>query len=481
MVSFTSLCSRVCRAVAINQMEEGRIPSSDRFEAKLVTLTLSCATAFLVALSSWSAVAFAKVFDPERFVLDNGLEVVVVSDHRAPAVTHMIWYRVGAADEPPGKSGIAHFLEHLMFKGTDKLGPGEASRTIARIGGDENAFTSHDYTAYYQTVAPDRLSTVMEIEADRMVNLKLDKSNVLSERDVILEERRTRTDNSDAAKLREQVNASMYVAYPYRVPVIGWEQEIKRLNQVDAIEFYRRWYAPNNATVVVAGDVTTDQVRALVEIHYGPISSREVPNRNRVDEPPQVAARRLTMSSAQAGQARWSRQYLAPSYNYGATEHAYGLQVLTEILGGGTTSRLYRSLVVEQRLAVAAGSWYGAENIGPSTFGFYGSPASGHEVGDLETAINKEIAVLLSDGITEQERAGAIKRLTRSAIFARDSVTAPARIIGAALSRGRTIEEIENWPERIAHVTADDIMSAANTVFRLERSVTSTLLPKNQN
>ena len=155
--------------------------------------------------------------------------------------------------------------------------------------------------------------------------------------------------------------------------------------------------------------------------------------------------------------------------------------MLTEILGGGTTSRLYRSLVVEQRLAVAAGSWYGAENIGPSTFGFYGSPASGHEVGDLETAINKEIAVLLSDGITEQERAGAIKRLTRSAIFARDSVTAPARIIGAALSRGRTIEEIENWPERIAHVTADDIMSAANTVFRLERSVTSTLLPKNQN
>ncbi|MBM86044.1 MAG: peptidase M16 [Rhodospirillaceae bacterium] len=459
-------------------MDNCGILPSGRFWANLLTQTLIFTSLFFAALCSCSALVFAKVFDPDRFILDNGLEVVVVSDHRAPVVTHMIWYRVGSADEPPGKSGIAHFLEHLMFKGTDKLEPGEASRIIARIGGNENAFTSHDYTAYYQTVAPKRLSMVMEIEADRMVNLKLDNANVLSERDVILEERRTRTDNSDAAKLREQVTASMYMAYPYRVPVIGWAHEIKRLGQSDAIEFYRRWYAPNNATVVIAGDVTTGHVRTLVERHYGPIARREIAKRNRLEEPPQVAPRRLTMASAQAGHPRWSRQYLAPSYNYGATEHAYALQVLTEILGGGTTSRLYRSLVVEQKIAVAAGSWYGALNIGPSTFGFYGSPSASHKVADLETAINREIADLLSDGVTEEERANAIRRLTRSAIFARDSVTAPARIIGAALSSGRKIEEIETWPERIANVTVDDILSAAQTVFRLERSVTSTLLPK---
>jgi zinc protease len=422
--------------------------------------------------------ARAGVFEPTHFTLDNGLEVVLVSDHRAPVVTHMVWYRVGSADEPRGKSGISHFLEHLMFKGTEKLGPGEASKIIARIGGNENAFTSYDYTAYYQTVAPAKLETVMEIEADRMVNLRLTEDHVLAERDVVLEERRTRTDNSDAAKFREQVNAATYLAYPYRIPVIGWEHEIRQLNQDDAIAFYKRWYAPNNAILIVAGDVSADTVRVLAEKHYGPIPRREIAPRSRVDEPPHLAPRRLSMTSAQIGQARFARRYLAPSHGFGASEHKLALEVLTEILGGGTTSRLYRSLVFDGKLAVSAGSWYGGDDIGPSTFGFYGSPAEGKTVEDVEAAIDGEIAELLKDGVTEDEVASAIKRLTRSAIFARDSVTAPARIIGAALASGLTIEEIESWPERVATVTVDDVLAAARAVLKPERSVTSILLPE---
>lgn len=425
--------------------------------------------------------AEARVFDPASFTLDNGLRVVVVSDHRAPVVTHMVWYRVGSADEPRGVSGIAHFLEHLMFKGTDKLGPGEASKIIAKIGGNENAFTSHDYTAYYQTIAPERLATVMEIEADRMVNLKLEERHVLAERDVILEERRSRTGNSDAAKLREQVGAAKYLAYPYRIPVIGWAHEIRQLSRENAIDFYRQWYAPNNAILVVAGDVTAERVRDLAEKYYGPVPRRPVAGRDRVDEPPQLAPRRLSMQSVQVGQARWSRQYLAPSYSHGETKHAYALQVLTEILGGGTTSRLYRGLVVEANLAVSAGSWYGADDIGPSSFGFYGSPAAGKSVEAVEAAIDAEIAAVLANGITPDELASAVKRLTRSAIFARDSVTAPARIIGAALASGRSIEDIEAWPERIAAVTVEDVAAAARVVLRMEQSVTSTLLPKSPN
>ena len=435
--------------------------------------------ATLLALTLWlAAPARAGVYDPAHFTLANGLEVVVVSDHRAPVVTHMVWYRVGAADDPLGKSGIAHFLEHLMFKGTDKLGPGEASRIIARIGGNENAFTSHDYTAYYQTVAPSKLDTVMGIEADRMVNLKLDREHVLSERDVILEERRTRTDNSDAAKFGEQVNAAMFLTYPYRIPVIGWQHEIRRLSQEDAISFYRRWYAPNNAILIVAGDVTVETVRTLAEKHYGPIPRREIAKRDRVDEPPQLAPRRLSMTSAQVGQARFARRYLAPSHAHGAREHMLALEVLTEILGGGTTSRLYRSLVVEAKVAVSAGSWYGGGDIGPSTFGFYGSPAEGKTVEEVEAAIEVEIIKLLEKGVSQDELSAAIRRLTRSAIFARDSVTAPARIIGAALASGLSIEDIESWPERVAKVTVEDVTKAARAVLAVERSVTSTLLPE---
>ena len=422
--------------------------------------------------------AIAEVFSPKSFVLNNGLTVVVVEDYRAPVVTHMVWYKVGSADEPKGASGIAHFLEHLMFKGTKRFKPGEASKIIAKNGGNENAFTSYDYTAFYQTVSPDKLSVVMDIESDRMQNLQLSDNDILAERDVVLEERRTRTDNSDAALFREQVNAAMYLTYPYRIPIIGWANEIKRLNKEMALTFYDRWYAPNNAILVVAGAVAGEDVKELAEIYYGVIPKKQLEQRRRVQEPPQIAARRLTMDSEQVGQASWSRRYRAPSYKYGKTHHTYALQVLNKIIGGGTTSRLYRSLVVENNLAVSAGSWYRAENIGPSVFGFYASPQDGISIEKLENKIDSVINSVVSGGVSQEEVYDAKTQLQRSAVFAKDSVTAPARTIGSALATGRSIQDIESWPDKVSEVTRDDVIAAAKWVLQIRHSLTAVLLPK---
>ena len=422
--------------------------------------------------------AIAEVFSPKSFVLNNGLTVVVVEDYRAPVVTHMVWYKVGSADEPTGASGIAHFLEHLMFKGTKRFKPGEASKIIAKNGGNENAFTSYDYTAFYQTVSPDKLSVVMDIESDRMQNLQLSDNDILAERDVVLEERRTRTDNSDAALFREQVNAAMYLTYPYRIPIIGWANEIKRLNKEMALTFYDRWYAPNNAILVVAGAVAGEDVKELAEIYYGVIPKKQLEQRRRVQEPPQIAARRLTMDSEQVGQASWSRRYRAPSYKYGKTHHTYALQVLNKIIGGGTTSRLYRSLVVENNLAVSAGSWYRAENIGPSVFGFYASPQDGISIEKLENSVDSVINSVVNGGVSQEEVDDAKTQLQRSAVFAKDSVTAPARTIGSALATGRSIQDIESWPDKVSEVTRDDVIAAAKWVLRIRHSLTAVLLPK---
>ena len=422
--------------------------------------------------------AISEVFSPKSFVLNNGLTVVVVEDYRAPVVTHMVWYKVGSADEPTGASGIAHFLEHLMFKGTKRFKPGEASKIIAKNGGNENAFTSYDYTAFYQTVSPDKLSVVMDIESDRMQNLQLSDNDILAERDVVLEERRTRTDNSDAALFREQVNAAMYLTYPYRVPIIGWANEIKRLNKEMALTFYDRWYAPNNAILVVAGAVAGEDVKELAEIYYGVIPKKQLEERRRVQEPPQITARRLTMDSEQVGQASWSRRYRAPSYKYGKTHHTYALQVLNKIIGGGTTSRLYHSLVVENNLAVSAGSWYRAENIGPSVFGFYASPQDGISIEKLENGVDSVINSVVNGGVSQEEVDDAKTQLQRSAVFAKDSVTAPARTIGSALATGRSIQDIESWPDKVSEVTRDDVIAAAKWVLQIRHSLTAVLLPK---
>ena len=432
---------------------------------------------FLIVVAH-TAPGFAKVFDPVSFYLKNGLHIVVVSDRRAPAVSHMLWYKVGSADDPKGKSGLAHFVEHLMFKGTKRYKPGQASKIISKNGGNENAFTSYDYTAYYQVVAPENLALVMDIEADRMKNLVLDEASVMAERDVVLEERNTRTDNSDPARMRELVSNTMFLTYPYRIPIIGWRHEIEKLDKTAALEFYRKWYSPNNAVLIVAGDVNPTEVKKLAEKYYGSISPGPKIKRNRVQEPPHVAGRRVLMESVQVGLAQLTRRYLAPSYQYDRIKHAYPLQLLSNILGSGTSSRLYQELVVKKKLAVSAGAWYSPDNLGPSVFGFYASPKNSVHISEVENAIDNEILRVVNDGITESELEQSKTRLRRSAIFARDSVTAPARIIGSLLLAGQTLEQIEAWPEKINEVTAKEVKEAAQYVFDSRKSVTAILNPK---
>ncbi len=422
--------------------------------------------------------AGAGVFNPETFTLKNGMAVVVIPNHRVPVVTHMVWYKAGSADEPPGKSGIAHFLEHLMFKGTKTLAPGEFSRILARNGGRENAFTSHDYTGYFQSVAVDRLQLVMEMEADRMTNLVFDEKEVEPERQVIFEERRNRTGNNPSAILGEHVNAALFLNHPYRRPIIGWEHEIRGLTISDLRSFYRRWYTPNNAILVVAGDITADRLRPLAERTYGRIPAGPAPSRARPGEPPHKAARRVTLKDPRVRQPSWSRTFLAPSYTEGATEHAYPLQVLAEILGGGATGPLYRSLVVEQKLAVSAGAYYDPSRLGPGTFGFYASPRPGVSMAKLEAAMEAELARVVDKGVTDEEARRAKGRLDAEAVYARDSLRTGARVLGGALAIGLSVEDVESWPERIAAVTVRQINAAARAVIQDGRSVTALLLPE---
>jgi zinc protease len=422
--------------------------------------------------------ASAAVFNPSTVTLDNGLQVVVIENHRAPVVTHMVWYRAGAADEVPGKTGIAHFLEHLMFKGTKTVPPGAFSEMIARLGGSENAFTTQDTTAYFQSVAVEHLEEMMRLEADRMVNLVLTDDVVLPERDVILEERRQRIDNEPGAQLMEMMRASLFLNHPYRLPTIGWENEMQGLTTADAIAWHKKWYAPNNAVVVISGDVTMDQVRPLAEKYYGVLPAQPVPARHRPEEPMQFAPRRVTLEDGRVQLASWSRLYQAPSYHRGAAEHAYALEVLADIVGGGTSSRLYRSLVVEHKVATSAGAGYDPDNLDLSVFSFYASALPGGGVGDIEKAVDAEIARLLADGVTEDEVARAKKTLQAESVKARDSLAGPARIVGRALIAGSSIADIEAWPDRIGAVTAADVNAAAKAVLDLNYSVTGTLLPK---
>lgn len=432
---------------------------------------------FLLVTGLAAPPAAAKIFSPTTFRLANGLEVVVITNMRAPIVTQMVWYHAGAADEPRGKSGIAHYLEHLMFKGTEQVKPGEFSSLIARNGGRENAFTTHDYTGYFENVAVDRLPLVMRLEADRMANLRLTDAVARPELDVVLEERRMRTDNQPTSQLYEQAEASLFIHHPYGIPVIGWEPEIRALTYEDALAFYRTWYAPNNATLVIAGAVTADDVRPLAEQFYGPIPSRPVPARVRVTEPEHVAAVRLEMTSDRVRQPSWSRRYLAPSYHSGDAKQPYALQLLTEILGGGETSRLNRSLVTDQKIAASAGADYDATALDLGSFMVYASPLPGHQIAELERGVEAELKRVRDQGVTDDEIARAKLRLQAATIYALDSLSTGARTIGAALSTGSTVEDVEDWPDRIGAVTAADITAAARAVLKDETAVTSILKP----
>ncbi len=444
----------------------------------MATLTFGAALGSIAYGAAAQPSAATSPLEVETFTLDNGLEVVVVPDRRAPVVTHMVWYRVGAADEAVGESGIAHFLEHLMFKGTEAHPIGEFSAVVAELGGQENAFTSQDYTAYFQRVAKEHLGTMMRYEADRMTGLVLNEEVVAPERDVVLEERRLRTDSDPASQLYESVSATLFVNHPYGRPIIGWEHEIRELDRATAIAFYEKYYTPNNAILVVAGDVEPAEVRALAEETYGKIARRiDVDARKRPSEPEPVAARRVVMHDARVQQSTLSRTYLAPSYANAEGRTAHALDMLAVILGGGGTSRLHRALVADQKIAASAGSYFQGDALDTTRFVVYALPNPGVTMEALEAALDAEIARIAREGVTEAELKRARTRLIAETIYSRDSQVALARAFGSTLTTGGTVADVVDWPAEIEAVTADEVRAAAEQVFVLRRSVTSLLLP----
>ncbi len=415
---------------------------------------------------------------PETFTLRNGLQVLVITDRRAPVVTHMVWYRVGAADEPRGLSGIAHFFEHLMFKGTRQIAPGEFSRTIARNGGEDNAFTSWDYTAYYERIARDRLELVMRMEADRMRNLQFSDETFRSERDVIVEERRQRIDNSPGAVLGERMRAMLWPHHPYGTPIIGWLHEIQTLDRGSALEFYRTWYAPNNAILVVAGDVDAAELRPLAERYYGRLRpTRDLPARNWVSDPPHVGPMRVTHRDEKVRQPSMSRIYRAISYGTDEGRQAHALDVAMEVLGGSETSRLYRALVEDQRIAVSAGARANTSGLGGGSVSVWATPAEGVPLETVEAAVDQVIAEFLRDGPTDAELERAKSSLSAAAVYARDSQQSLANIYGASLAQGESIDDVVTWGDDIAAVTRDEALTMARDTLDIDASVTGWLLP----
>jgi zinc protease len=411
------------------------------------------------------------------FTLPNGLEVVVVPDHRAPVVTHMIWYKVGAADETPGKSGLAHYLEHLMFKGTEKNPGASFSKDVAAIGGQENAFTGSDYTGFFQRVPREHLKEMMALEADRITGLVLSDDVVKPELNVVLEEQNMRIANNPGARLGEQMDAALYLNHPYGRPVIGWRPEIEKLNREDALAFYRRFYTPNNAIVVIAGDVTPEEVKADAAETYGKIADRAETNpRHRPMEPMQEAPRTVTLADSRVEQPTVTRDYLAPSESTAKPGESEALDVLAHILGSGENCRMYRSLVVDKGIALNAGAYYSGTALDYAKFGVYGSPKPGVSLRQVEDGIDAVLADVIAHGVTADELDRSKNRLIADAVYADDNQATLARWYGSALVTGQTVDTVRTWPDRIRAVTADAVQQAARSWLDRRRSVTGYLV-----
>lgn len=431
---------------------------------------------FLAVLAS-ALTTQAAAGTVSHFTLANGMDAVVIEDRRAPVVVHMVWYRAGSADEASGKSGVAHFLEHLMFKGTDDLVPGELSKTVSANGGSDNAFTSYDYTAYFQRIAADRLDLVMKMEADRMRDLILSEDDWRTELQVIIEERNQRTDSDPAAIFAEQRRAAQYLNHPYARPIIGWRHEMEALTREDAQAWYARFYAPNNAILVVAGDVSADEVRALAETHYGGLEpTPDLTPRQRVQEPPQLAERRLRYEDPRVAQPYVMRSYLAPERDPGDQARAAALTVLAELLGGNVaTSVLGRSLVFDSGVAIYAAAFYDGLSLDDTTFTVMAVPAADVPLAEAEAALDAAIARFLAEGV-DHDRFERIRTQIRAAeIYARDNAQGLAHRYGEALATGLTVADVQAWPDALMAVTEADVMAAARDLFDRRRAVTGYL------
>ncbi len=422
--------------------------------------------------------AAAQQVPVSSYMLDNGMQVVVIEDHRAPVVTHMVWYKIGAADEEPGKSGLAHFLEHLMFKGTAAVPDATFSAIIEENGGDDNAFTTQDYTAYYQRIAVDRLPLMMEMEADRMRGLILDDAAMLTERDVVLEERALRTESDPGSLFSEQRSAALYLNHPYGIPTIGWRHEVEALTLQDALDFYHLYYAPNNAILVVAGDVQPEQVLALAQQYYGPVAPSEgITKRVRPQEPPQTAERRMVYHDERVATPYMIRAYLAPNRQSGDQAQAAALILLADVLGGGgITSLLGSRLQLDEDIALASGAFYGGLSYDPTSFGVYVVPKPGVTLEQAEARLDATLDYLLQNGVDPERLARSKAALLADEIYAMDDQMGLARRYGAALVSGLTVEDVQDWPAALQAVTEADITAAAQALFDERSSVTGYLM-----
>ena len=436
--------------------------------------TLVVALAFAAATGVARAASGPQVAD---FKLNNGLEIVVIPDHRAPVVTHMVWYKVGAADETPGKSGLAHYLEHLMFKGTTKNPGNTFSQAVAAIGGEENAFTASDYTGFFERVPREHLKEMMAFEADRMTNLVVTDAVARPELKVVLEELNMRVANNPGARLDEQMDAALYLNHPYHRPVIGWHHEVEKLTYNDALAFYRRFYTPNNVVVVVAGDVTPDEVKSDAEATYGKVPVRaEIGPRVRPTEPVQDAPRTVTLADPRVAEPSVERYYLAPSAATAKPGEEEALDVLATVLGKDANSRLYKTLVMDKGLALSAGAFYSDTALDYGKFGVYASPKPGVTLRTVEAGIDAVLDDVIQHGITADELDRAKTGLIADAVYAQDNQATLARWYGAGLTTGQTVAEVSGWPDRVRAVTAAQVQEAARQWLDIRRSVTGYLV-----
>jgi zinc protease len=436
--------------------------------------------AFAVAIAALAiAILPASAAGPQafQFALQNGMQVVVIPDHRAPVVTQMIWFKVGGVDDPPGQSGLAHFFEHMMFRGTKKNPGDRFSTSVARNGGQDNAFTTHDYTAFYEEIAKDRLPMVMALEADRMANLDLSDRAVATERDVVLEERRMRIDNDPQALFGEQLDAALHLSHPYGRPVIGWPDEIRHIGRTEAQDFYAHHYAPNNAILVVAGDVTVDEVRNAAQAAYAKVPARALVPRSVFAEPPRLAETRIAVARPDARVPLFMREYRVPSYAEAAPGQAEALEVLAQLMGGDYSATLYKKLVVEKKLATNAGASFDGYHRDAGEFQLYAYPRPGVSFAVLERAIDDVVAGYARAQPNAKELTRAKTQLVAAATYRRDSQFAMASAYGQALSIGLTAFDVRAWPDRIQAVTGAQVMTAARDLLIKREAVSATLAP----
>ena len=407
----------------------------------------------------------AALANPYETTLKNGLRIIVKEDRRAPTVAQMVWYRIGSMDEVDGASGVAHVLEHMMFKGTPSVGPGEFNKLVAAAGGRDNAFTSRDYTAYFQQVPKEKLAEMMRLEADRMRHLNVDPKEFAQEIKVVMEERRMRTDDNPQSRLFEQMNAVAFQAHPYRRPIIGWMNDLETMTAADAKSWYDTWYVPNNAYVVIVGDVDHREVFALAEKYYGVLESRALPVRKPQVEPAQEGTRRVNVK-APSELPVLIMGYKAPVLrDVEKDSDPYALTMLAAVLDGHDAARLTRKLVREDKVALSVGIDYDSTARGPGMIYLHGSPSAGRTVADLETALRAEITRIQKDGISEQELKRARAQLVAAQIYKLDSMFGQAMEIGQTESAGIPYQKIDRTLEKLQQVTAAEVQAVAKKYF----------------